>query len=565
MKRRKEKFKEYIQFDTLDIETHEDDSFWFLGYTNEKLEYYSFMNVKDFLSYIYKLDKKLINIFGHYAGGFDFLIILRYMLDNLNVKYKDIYDSNGLLIFISFEFENGNTVNFRDSYALFRTSLNKVSAKLINKTKIEIDIKKRDSYSYNDMNDYCEQDNFILRESLEKYREIVKADFKISISSQSMENFKTYHLKHEWGNISKGIDAKLRLWYAGGRVEVYKKLASNGVWAYDVNNMYGYIMKKYGAPVGKPVTVKNLGTDCIGFYNILIERNYDIYNPFTWFRFNNKLMFVNSTQKVFKVTSHEIKLLKKYGIKYRIINGYEFDYDKDFFKSFLDFWGERLKQNFHWKIILKDYINSLYGKFGEKRIRKKVQIGKNDLQYYIDEYNLIGYNEVYQSADYSNVQIASWITSGGRYYLYKYLVKEKESLCYCDTDGFYLNKEIKDKSDLDQKQIGKLKCEGFYKKGIFLSPKMYCLTNFDNADKVCFKGFDTEKYNYENFEVALNKQASFVEFREKFKKFKTFFKDKDEILQLNLMMKKVNQFEIKRKFIDNYNTEAFTIHNNQLI
>jgi hypothetical protein len=565
MKIRKENFKDWMLFCTVDIETWENNTVRLIGFTDENELYFSFSNMKDFLKFLSETNLKKRDVFAHYGGGFDFLIAIRYILDNMNVEFADIYDSSGLLIYICFKFSNGVVIHLRDSYALFRTSLNNVSEKLIGEKKLDIDIENRDNVNYLDLNDYCEKDNYLLRRCLNKYREIINDDFAISISSQAMRNFCTYHLsaKNQWSVTTKFHDEKLRQWYAGGRVDVFRRYGKN-ISYYDVNNMYGYIMQKFGSPVGIGKNVKNRGTDCIGFYNIIFEKLYDIYNPFCWIKFNNKLMFINSVEKVFKVTSHELKILDENNLKYRIINGVEFDYDVDFFKSYFNFWNKKLKENFDHKFIIKLLLNSLYGKYGEKRIKNKIIIGKSNLKYYIDEVNLIGYQEEYKATDYSNVQIAAWITSGARCLLYEYMRNYKDNLFYCDTDSIFTDCAI-DEKHISEKEVGKLKLEGSYKEAIFLSQKMYALKN-DNYEKVVFKGFDTENFNFEMFKHAYNDQTNLIERKKRFMKAKSFLKSRQDKLDMIEVTKKVSDFEIKRKMLDdNINTKAFTVHNNQLI
>jgi hypothetical protein len=140
--------------------------------------------------------------------------------------------------------------------------------------------------------------------------------------------------------------------------------------------------------------------------------------------------------------------------------------------------------------VVKILLNSLYGKFGQSALRRKVVPFSEDLPegavpvdgtalspvWYIDE-------EV--QAPYIMPQIAAHVTALARLRLYDYMSSCGESLAYCDTDSIITSSHLDTTTAL-----GGLKNEypDVTFDGTFLAPKLYLLKGSDGSVKVVAKG-----------------------------------------------------------------------------
>ncbi len=568
--------KSVTDFFVMDIETYENTEFKFGVLYSEKIKTsdngFLFDSFYDMFQYlIYQVDLKVINVFAHYGGGFGFFYLLNYLFQNKSVKFTDInfIDSQGLLIQVDFRIEDKHFY-FKDSFALFRSSLNKVSDALLGKKKIEIDIEHRDSVDINKFYTYCWNDCYLLYWSLIEYRNIIQQEFKLTIASQALDYFLKFHCNKEFPKQTNFEYRMLKPYYYGGRVEVFKRYGEN-LFAYDVNNMYGFVMREHGALIGKPkfVNVASKSDGIGGFYSIRLTKNYNMYIPFLsakigQSKYDKKLYFLNSTELNYRCTTYDLKLLDAFGMKYEIIGGIEFEHDKNFFKSYIEYWSNKIKENPKRKFIYKLMINSLFGKFGQKREFNKIVIGEN-LDSYINEVYNIGYKKQYQNGfDFNYINISAWVTAGARFELFKYLWKYRDNVYYCDTDSLFLDKQI-DNNDFSDLEFGKLKLEKTVERGYFLTQKMYCLCNNGLVESV-IKGFKRQSFTEDKFKAALyNDVFDFEETQRKMRHLRGVLRSKNGFIEYFDFKKRINQITMKRKLCaDKINTIPFNYKNNQL-
>jgi hypothetical protein len=572
MKIRKSKKLDNFEFYAFDIETYENNLFR-LGCIYKDGIGKMITDLKQFFDYFINLNENEFIIYSHFGGGFDFLYLLDVIFSQYKIDTIKFCDSQGILIYIRCKL-SGKVFHFRDSYSLFRCSLNKVAENLLAEKKLEVEIENRDSISTPDLYTYCEYDCYLLYYSLMEYWKLIDyEEIKISIGSQAMDFFCKYFLKQNWLKTNNFEYNQLKNFYYGGRVDVFRRYGQN-INVYDINNCYGYCMKQFGAPVGNATigNTKSLDKNIAGFYVVKINDRLENYVPFTPLKFGNnsynqKLYFLNSNTQHFFLTSNEIKLLDFYNINYYIIKAFEYDLDLEFFKKYIEYWEQKIYINKKCKFIAKLFINSLYGKFGEQRIRKNFVYGKNVKQY-LNEYWNLGYQDKnYSYNEHSEVQIAAWVTSCARTNaLYPYLRKYRENLFYCDTDSLMLNCEI-DKEDLNHLKFGKLKFEGNYKEAIFLTQKFYMLNDNleDKSNKVCIKGFERKDYDFSKFKNALHDDIQFDYTKSSIVKFKTALK-KNKWIDFKETHKEIKTIEIKRRLLDDkINTVPYELRYKKLI
>lgn len=580
-----------IKFWTSDIETYiRTHKLRFIcAYTLVKNEEHKlwFTSMADFFTHF--LSKSVNKWYGkyiiymHFGGGFDFNYILDEIFrnDDFNVQKLDSILSGSLLIYLSLNV-NGVVFEFRDSYALFRKDLDSVAQALINKGKsldlsaVDLD-KKHDS----EVIDYCINDCKILYESIEAYRKLINAPIKLTGASQAYDQFCRYFLDKEWRKLREQEINVIKSFAYAGRVDVFKR-AGKDIAFLDINNCYPFVMKKWGSPVGTPCYVKSVHTDKIGFYRIELREDTDFYIPFLAKRIKNKLYFVNADKGTqFNITTHELDLLLSQRIKFRVLYGYEYEKDTDFFADYVDFWISIRNENEAMKFLSKNMLNHLSGKFFQKTNFKKIKYIPEDsdesklkLLYFDPELRLAYIEEEDVIRHLNNPQISSWIWSGGRRILWHYLTKYQESVCYCDTDSVAISADNIDYNDVDNTIMGKCKIERKAQKIIFLSQKFYGWFDKNGLFHFKIKGFDRKGFSYDGLG---NKIADTPVTWDDFYKALHYNELKFEIEKVRLagvriaikshdylsyttMRKHAQRIELKRKLLpDKLNTRAYRL------
>jgi DNA polymerase elongation subunit (family B) len=201
------------------------------------------------------------------------------------------------------------------------------------------------------------------------------------------------------------------------------------------------------------------------------------------------------------IFSEEMDNAIKYGYKFNILRGYTFE-RKNIFKEYVDnLYSLRLNypKSDPLNYIAKILLNSLYGRFGMDDNFSEVNIihkdyisdfenkffdvitAKTELEdYFLVEIKNIGnIVEAEESTHNINVGIASAITAYSRVHMSQFKNNPDYNLYYSDTDSVYIDKPLSE--DLvNSKVLGKMKLEYIIEKGIFLSPKVYCLLTEEN-------------------------------------------------------------------------------------
>jgi len=550
------------QFEVFDIETIGTDLILDrIGlYSNRFQEV--FENYEDFFKFILK--NKIEILFAFYGGGFDFLLLLNYIRDN-NSNFKVIYliEVAGIFIYLKIDYM-GYEFEFYDAFAIFRGfSLNEVSKNLLGKEKLDIDRTRLQDYTIQQRNEYVMQDCILLFECLIKFRELV-GFLEITISRIALLSFTNDFCKHKLVKYPMNFINLLEPFYFGGHVDVFRRYGENLNY-YDINSCYGYAMKEYGAIYNYiGFTDKQKDTETIkGLYNITVEQNNFLYAPVLAKKHTDrysKLYFLNCFDSQFQVTSKDLQLLAELNINYKIHNGFLFDYDREFFKEYVDYWYKKRQESKELKFISKLMINALYGKFGQKIKQQSTVIGE-DLEYYYDEILRIGRKETVSINWFSHTEIVSWVTSCSRY-IHSHLIQDnQEHIFYVDTDSLIVDNEIVTGSN-----IGELKLEQTIKRGYFIGNKFYGLFN-DNDNKVVIKGYEkAETVTESNFKQAIENDEFLIEYQKsKIQKFKRSLISADCYIKILNVEKKITDVSIKRKLLNNkIDTEPYQLINNIL-
>lgn len=332
--------------------------------------------------------------------------------------------------------------------------------------------------------------------------------------------------------------------YTGGSTDMYIPYGEN-IWCYDVNSLYPTAMKLYKYPVGKFISFNNtndlkwnelenlLQRKLFGFLECEVNCPDSIVHPVLQIR---REISPNSPRTFSPIGTftgwfHTEELLEamKLGYKIKIISGYLFeeaeifnDYIDDLYRIKMD--ADKNKDQI-WRLISKNLMNSLYGRFGmDQYLVNNAVIDRDEtllenildktvledmieldnkllIQYLPKEFNTYSYQENLEIN--ISIPIASSVTAYSRIIMSKYKNNLDYILHYTDTDSLYLSfkskldKENFDKQHVDSLKLGYLKIENLkingefapYERFYFLGQKFYVgiLNNeidFSNKTKI---------------------------------------------------------------------------------
>lgn len=341
----------------------------------------------------------------------------------------------------------------------------------------------------------------------------VKQDFNIKINTRfilSTPSIAVKIFKKDWpekykliSKLNTPVDNYIRKSFFGGRNEVFKPLYVGDSYYYDVNSLYPYVMKTQKYPVGYPTYCKedfflkedfNLA-DFYGYLDILISVDK-----------NNKLLpilpfkFTNSTEGDLSIGtfyphgvfrgiyfSEEIKYALKHGYKIiKIFSGYKFNSLEVLFEGFVDsLYHKRLgTDNTIFSNFYKRVLNSLYGRFAIHF--------ENNSQYIEEEDNVVDpasesfINDFYK-VKYSNIGIASAISSYARIYMHELITKYNLSTLYLDTDGIFLTQKLPSNLVSDNKELGLFRLISHNEAVYFISGKFYMYKPYNQSYRYVFR------------------------------------------------------------------------------
>jgi hypothetical protein len=291
--------------------------------------------------------------------------------------------------------------------------------------------------------------------------------------------------------------------YFGGRVELFRVGKVENVCEIDVNSMYPYVMKTIRVPT-KPLyyekepSVEKLrrlvseGEAVIARVAVNVPESLDP-PPAPWRDpRTGKVMFPAGRFETVLCTP-ELKLVLPYVEKVREMvvycSAHAFkEYVEDLYRKRVE---ARERGEKPLETLYKLLLNSLYGKFAEKRIVKgEVEvappgsrpgihvIGKGMVVYVKGPFRIKG--KVHEEVRDRFTAVSAFITSAARAHLWKAMrLIGKENLVYCDTDSihFVYTPELEKKLEpiLSDSELGKFKVEAVAQEGEYILPKLYRL------------------------------------------------------------------------------------------
>lgn len=529
----------------------------------------TFWDNEKFINYI--LDNATLFRNGFiYATNLQF-DILSLLKGTKYLKFMKPLIKNSSFIHASIETGNRNRINFADTFNYCRISVERMG-KLIGIEKLDRpDFLGRIPKNNNERL-YLEEYN--LRDSLISYRFMkmlqenfnrMNAELKLTSASTSMDLYRRNYQKREFFQPLKHELLYLYNGYYGGRTEAVKRGHVKNLRIYDVNSLYPSVMcREYPVPT-RFKYVKYLRPNAIneneGVARCKLIMSDNIYMPYLPVRIERKLIFPVGVIEGY-YTFFEIREALKLGYRLEKVydaviyfeKGYPFtDYVRKLYALRKKY---RKKGDFR-QVIIKLFLNSLYGKFAQKitakeeimhesRITKEI-LDKFDFDW-IGEWFII--KKEYNSIPcFVNPIFSIYTTAYARDALYKFMQKVGFDNCYYhDTDSIFTSKYI-ETSD----KLGDMKLEGKIKEGIIVKPKMY-LTD----EKVKCKG--VHNIDGEVFQNIL--KTNKVSFK-RFTKFKESLRRKLSFNQIIDIEKVLNLEDDKRLWREKFN--RFTLQDSEPI
>lgn len=473
--------------------------------------------IKQFLEHF--LIKKYRNTvaYAHNGGRFDFGFVLEEILKNYSGKFTITPMRSGSSI-IQLKITDGQKHSWvlRDSFALIPQSLKRITENFnVENIKGSFDHKKVTWKNYlkfeKEWIPYLINDCKGLYQSLILYQSWIIKKFNVSLSKNitlaqlAMNIFRSNFLTKPITN-HRSIEEDIRESYRGGRVEIFKHYGEN-LHYYDINSLYPYVMKKYAMPTKFIVKSFDMKIQDFGFMYATIRIPEGLNIPLLAKRDDGKLKFGTGTIKGW-YCSPEIQKAKQLGCIIDIHFGYKFEKDK-LFDGYVDALYEikqKAKKGSVDYILSKLLMNSLYGKFGQRRERRKIVINPKDiigkecinLQY--DIYS----EDVVSEATHILPAIASMVTCYARLELYERFEeaqKKNGTIYYCDTDSLITDAVLETNS-----KLGGLSDEldgDMIEKGYFLLPKFYGFITKKNKVEIRSKGFPRDLFKLDDIKKAV--------------------------------------------------------------
>jgi len=539
-----------------------------------------------FLKFLKSLTKPQYCFWVHNLT-YDALVLLKYI--DKNCTDMTWFSKNYNIYWIKFKYKNIN-IELKCFYKFLPLPLNTLASKILNKEKFIFPYKVLNGDflkiglwypvpgAFNSDNEYkifiakngsgsidikkyliryCKNDVMLLSELVNKFNSSLGGkNLKLLTYSYSISSYAVKYCIYKYNTFQRKLPQNLeyiiRESYFGGRCEVFgNPLENEYVYHFDFRGMYSQCMKEQLPTYNfKYVEVNTISNP--GFYKITFTSNLNI--PVLPVR--TDLLYFPNGQYTGTYWYEEINLFKEEG---GIINQIHFailcDVDnclEGFSQEFDDFRLEGICQNIIGKLI----INSLYGRLGVRDWGFKDVISKEpivDAVSYIKVHNMYVNKIKYKTNNYTNVAIASAITSKARIRLYKTfknIICGGGRLLYCDTDSVvaaFTNQNMLDIKTSSGLYFDSKKTDTLIKRALFAGPKTYSIVFKNNKNVTKIKGIPKNSISYEQFEL-LFLSNSFLKIIAQPTLYKKNYLYKIESLTKTI---KLNNYK-KRIFIDNY-------------
>lgn len=378
------------------------------------------------------------------------------------------FDATSGMTFILSLRNNSRGIKFLSCQNLVKYGVEKLG-KLLGYEKGKVDF---ENDSEEKVREYCRRDVEIVKKAVLEYMRFCSendlGNFAITLSSQALN---AYRHRFMTGKIlihdSEYANKLERKAYYGGRAECFYigKVKYDTVISMDINSMYPHVMKQYRYPT---IYKNYLRNPDLGYVQkqlsercIIADCDIDTDVPYYAVRLNGKTCFPVGRFTTCLCT-RGLETAIKFGHLKSVRQAVEYE-SGSIFRDYVEyFYGlkKRYKsaQNTYWYEIVKLFLNSLYGKFGQQYSsiveEKKCDIGKLERNYCYDLDTGEHFIEQYLCGKYKRIQgkedsmvtftaIAAHVTEYARFYLYHIIdLIGPENVLYCDTDSVFIPADI---------------------------------------------------------------------------------------------------------------------------
>lgn len=473
--------------------------------------------------------------YAHNGGKFDFSFILKELYQE---KYQDRYiielmRAASRIIQIAIKSyrikkdKDGNEkkeINhvwtLRDSMALFPFSLRDVAKSFgVTHQKGEFDHTKINWRNWQKLkpewSPYLLDDCRSLYESVTKFEHYIISHFSVNLKDNitlAQLALCVWRSNYQEDTLPcyRAIEDDIREAYFGGRTEIFKSRGQNLKY-YDVTSEYPKVMRDRYMPIGKPVKDANMTIDDFGVCKVTVKAPGDIDIPLLPYKNKEgKLLFPRGKWTGFYCTP-ELQKARELGYEIKVHFGYRFKKKKIFTGYINEMFAMKnsSEKGSVGYMVAKLLMNSLYGKFGQRRERQQIVIFPETTVGY-EPVDFFGDLPIYAKKTISRAKhilpaIAAFVTSEARVFLYENCFEQAKAkggeVFYCDTDSIITNVELETGD-----QLGDLTDElpQGIEEGIFLLPKMYGLRTTSGEYIKC-KGFPRKLFTFEQYKIAVEK------------------------------------------------------------
>ena len=430
---------------------------------NSKPVFCDFDNLKTFWDFVFKYvrNKQTLYIISHNLP-FDFRVAKGFKEMTKRKMTQDKIIFEGTTNIFSFSKDTSRLI-FLDNMNYFKLPL-KILGHNIGIEKLDIE---KDNLKI-----YCKRDVEILIKAWQLLLNFINnndlGNFAPTIAGQSFNAFRHKFMSENiYIHVNENIIDDERMAYHGGRTECFKlgKIKGNS-YMYDFNSMYPSVMRDFEYPkkylTSAIYPTKNKLKQLVKDYCLIAKCKVEVKEPVFPKRENGKLIFPIGCFETY-LTTREIQyaLENKIMILVSRIHIYE---KANLFKDYVDFFYKlkvkyRNENNDSFCYLCKLFLNSLYGKFGQRN--KQYELSNQsfpvDGQYYEVEtkqlYRVInGKTEkltgLKEGVD-SFVSIPAHITADARMKLWKLIKKlGRQNVFYCDTDSVITSKRMNETKEL---------------------------------------------------------------------------------------------------------------------
>jgi hypothetical protein len=399
-------------------------------------------------------------------------------LEIFNRSDRDIF----MIHFHIPEYGDGAKVIIKDSLALYPGTLKDFAKSFApSLPKLDLDFNSETFDPFNPTHiAYSKRDSDSLLECLINFDAALFEHFGVHVGGTTAGTAMAAW-EHSLGKDEKYIiheiaDERIRSAYFGGLVFLTDTNEYQGASTYDVNSSYPYQMLSHAVPVGKPMTTTKIETGTLGIYDVTVSAPLGLIIPILPVRESSGS--IRWPTGIFRtsVTSCEIEFALSHGYKVlEVHSGLIWNNTAKPFTKFINKCREiRAKhKGTSFEILAKLMQNSLYGKFGAKKVRKKFYKAI-DAKY--DPLSFVPWGDFFTRTEQAESmaalpQWAVFITARARLLLLSHAYAiGPENVIYGDTDSLTLKPGFTLPTGSD---YGQFKLEKSWLSFVARAPKVY--------------------------------------------------------------------------------------------